>query len=370
MITSLETGGAQFVLQRLIQFWQDPADSHRVICLGGEAPLAGRLRTMGVAVECLNLPSNIGALGSLPRIAGAIRAAKPDLVQTWLYHADLLGSLAAHRAGVKSVVWGVHHTLSGADSLRSSTWPILYSLVLLARFLPVRIITCAESALRSHASFGYPMGKMLCIPNGIDTSEFKPDAKAAASLRDELGLPGSCVLIGMFARFHPQKDHLTLLRAMRIAMGRHPELHMVLSGAGITQDNPHFQEVMVAAGVSSRVHLLGPRNDMPRLHAAVDLVTLSAAFGEAMPLTLAEGMACATPCVSTDVGDAAHLLAGTGRLVPARNPEALAEAWLETLELPRQKRLELGRQARSRVVAAYDVRGMAAAYRKLYRSLA
>jgi glycosyltransferase involved in cell wall biosynthesis len=153
-------------------------------------------------------------------------------VQTWLYHADLLGGLAARFARSIPVVWGIHHTPSRADSMRSATRLVLRMNAMLSGTIPRRIVCCSESALDAHARRGYRRERMLVIHNGVDATRFRPDAEARAAVRRELGLPPEAKLIGMFARFHPQKDHGAFIEAAGRVLQEQPRLHVVLAGDG------------------------------------------------------------------------------------------------------------------------------------------
>jgi glycosyltransferase involved in cell wall biosynthesis len=108
---------------------------------------------------------------------------------------------------------------------------------------------------------------------------------------------------------------------------------------------------------------------MPRLTAACDVVSTSSAFGEALPLVLAEGMACGVPCVATDVGDSGAMVGDTGRVVPPRNPHALAGAWESILRLSREERVALGARARARVVAEFELGAAVRKHLALYREV-
>jgi len=103
---------------------------------------------------------------------------------------------------------------------------------------------------------------------------------------------------------------------------------------------PQLTKSIGAAGLGAYCHLLGPRLDMPRLFAAMDIVT-SSSLSEAFPLAVGEAMACGVPCVVTDVGDSALMVGETGKVVAARDPNGLAEAWRELIEAGPEARSHL-----------------------------
>ncbi len=366
--TGLGVGGAEMTLLNLLTRLDRRRFECEVFSLSAEAPLAERIRALGVPVHLLDMKPGAPDPRGYLRLVAHLRRFRPALVQTWMYHADFLGGLAAPLAGRPPVVWGVHLTVGEMSGLKPATRLIIRLNARLSRRLPRAIVCCAEAARRTHAAIGYAAARMTVIPNGIDLGRFRPDPAARARLRAELGLPAETLLIGMAARFDPHKDHRNFLRAAALLRRRRPEVRFVLWGRDVAPDNPGLAAWVREEGLEGVVHLLGLRADAPSLTAALDLATLSS-WGEAFPLVLGEAMACGVPCVSTDVGDAALLLGETGRVVPPRHPQALAEAWEALLALPPSARQALGRAARQRVEDHYSLEKMAAAYARLYEDI-
>jgi glycosyltransferase involved in cell wall biosynthesis len=238
----------------------------------------------------------------------------------------------------------------------------------LSRRIPARIVCCSEATRRVHVQMGYASDKMLVIPNGIDLGRFRPDPRARRSVRAELGLDSEAPLIGMVARFHPLKDHSTFVQAAS-RLAQLLDVHFLLCGAGIDVENAELASWIEQAGLSDRFHLLGRREDTPRLFASLDLSTLSSR-SEAFPLVVGEAMACGVPCVVTDVGDAAVIVGTTGIVVPPQDPGALAEAWRRLIEDGPELRRRLGDLARQRIEERYGLADVVTEYECLYRSLA
>ena len=224
----------------------------------------------------------------------------------------------------------------------------------------------SEAGRAAHLRLGYRPRRWEVIPNGFDTALFRPDPKSRAAMRRALGIPGKAPLIGMLARFDPMKDHATFLAAAAHLAAERPDIHFLVAGRGVIPENSALAAGPALAG---RLHLLGERPDAPCLLAALDIATLTSAFGEGFPNVIGEAMACAVPPVATDVGDAKLLIGATGRVVPPRNPVALAAAWDEILALNPGHRAAMGAAARERIVGNYSLQAVIERYSALYETL-
>ena len=366
IINTLEMGGAQTVLLQLLRAWPKE-DTHCVISLRAGADLDSALAQAGARVK---------HVGANPfRLLKAARAFKPDLIQSWLYHSDLAATGIALALGVP-LVWGVHHTTMAQGSVKGSTMAVVRLLARLSHRpgpVPARVICCSRSAYDSHIALGYNADKCVLIENGVDTAipAFSPTDRA--EIRAELGIPLGAVVVGMFARFNPQKDHRGFLRAaalMAQALARQEwQAAFLLAGPGVDPSNAELMAWVAEEGLQARAHLLGTRADIPRLIHAVDVLTLSSAYGEALPMILCEGMAQGALCVATDVGDSAKLIGDAGWIVPPSDPQALCEAWLKAAacdEAEGQRRSQL---ARDRVQKYYGIGAMLENYRQTYRDV-
>ena len=369
VITGLPVGGAQSALGRLLARAPEQEFEQPVVSLGALGAMGEKWRGEGRSVVALGMRPSTPDPFAFARLARLLRHERPDVVQTWLYHADLLGGLAARAAGVGPVLWNLRQ--SDLDPVETK-WPTRAVVAASARLsrLPRTIVCCSEASLRVHAALGYDRGRMRVILNGVDLAQFRPDPSARAELRRELGLGEEAPLIGMAARWHPQKDHPTFLRAAARVAAARPDARFLLCGEAMDAGNAALAGLLRELGLGPSTLLLGQRSDMARFNAALDLAVLSSAFGEGFSNSVVEAMACATPCAVTDVGDSASIVAETGWVAPKRDPEALAAAMLEALALPAQALRARGEAARARATAHYDVAVMAQAYQDLWRASA
>lgn len=366
IITGLETGGAETMLYRLLRFVDRTEFPSRVISITGNGPVGRQIEALGIPVFVLGMNPAKPSLADFIRLVRELKANPPAVIQTWMYHADLIGGLAACFVPHAKTVWGIHNSTLDPSKSKRSTRTVVGINAFLSRFIPVKIIACSQAARKVHEALGYRRDRMVFIPNGFDLDDYKPDEAARLRIRAELGIPPAAPVAGLAARFDPQKDHATFFWASREMTAAIPDLHLVLCGDGITRENPELVSLMDGFDKPENIHLLGRRADTPAVYASWDLGMLSSAYGEAFPLVIGEAMACGVPCVGTDVGDTAELIGDTGLTVPPREPRQLAEAAIKILSKPEGERQELGRKARGRIMENYEIRKIAGLYRQVW----
>ena len=370
IITTLGPAGAEIMLSRMISGMDRTRFENEVVSLTGILDLAEKMRGMGAGVRTLNMKTSAPNPLLVMRLAQWIRESKPDVIHTWMYHANLVGVLAARLAGNVPVVWGIHNSALDPRINKRRTMLVNRVCAFLSRRFPARIVCCSEASLRIHGSLGYSGEKMVVIPNGFDLEKIKPDPDARASVRQELGIPLDAPLIGIAARFHPQKDHRNFVRAAARLHKQMSDIHFLLCGLDITWQNSQLAGWIETAGIRDCCHLLGVRQDMTRLFAGMDIATTASLGGEAFPLVIGEAMACGAPCVVTDVGDCALIVGETGTVVAPGDPEALAEAWRSLIEAGPRVRHRLGIAARRRVQQHFALPVIVERYQTIYSRLA
>jgi glycosyltransferase involved in cell wall biosynthesis len=381
VITGLHTGGAERMLGQLLMAL-DRRWAPVVISLSDGGRPEDSIKAMGIPVHSLGLRA-----GRLPgpvsawRLIRLVRKIRPDLIQGWMYH----GNLAAQFANIflprrVPVIWGIHHSIGSLEAEKGMTRKMIRLGAGLSG-LPEKIVYVSETSKEQHITLGYRAEKAVVIPNGIDPGHWLPDKGARAVVRKELGLASDAFLIGSLARYHPVKDHENFLRAAALSMRRYQdgengqiaggagsEPHFILAGAGVDKRNETLRSLIGELGLSGRVHLMGERRDPEQFLAALDLFTISS-FSEALPMVLLEAMSCGVCSVATDTGDIARVIGDTGRVMPVRDPAALAGAWEELIREGEEKIRSLGAAARARAAAQYTLSACASAHDALYREL-
>jgi glycosyltransferase involved in cell wall biosynthesis len=369
VITSLSVGGAQIMLWKLLSRLSKEF-APLVISLTSGGEIAERIQSLGVRVEALGMSPTISSSLLVARLINSLKKVKPDLVQTWLYHADLVGGLAARLANVPAVAWNIRNSDFSLDGTKRSTRLVVRACAHISRSVPDRIMCCSETAKRIHMQSGYDASRFEVIPNGFDIERFRPDQEAHRTVRAELGIPATTPLIGLIARFDPQKDHKGFFDAASRLHRQRPDTHFLLAGEGVDLSNSAIQDWAHCAGVAKTSHFLGKRQDIPRLMAALDIYTSSSSYGEAFPNVVGEAMACRVPCVVTDVGDSAYIVGDTGKVVPPCHSSALATAWEHLLTMTETDRHQLGARARERVREYFELDSVTKRYERFYKEIA
>ncbi len=369
LITGLGSGGAEMMLCKLLSRMDASRFESIVVSLGDMGVVGDAIKSAGVPVICLNMKNYFGLFSGLAKLVGILKARKPDILQTWLYHADLLGLLAGKIARIAVIGWNVR-----CSELEKNNIPLFTNLVrrLLAKLsaTPSFVIINSEAGRRDHKTIGYHPRRWVMIPNGFDTDKFRPDPDIRRDVRAQLGLTEETPLIGLVARYHPMKGHEIFLRAAREIAGMHKSVKFVLVGSGVDDNNWVLKSQIHDLGLSEKIFLMGYREHVANILPALDIMSLTSLWGEGFPNAVGEAMACAVPCVVTDVGDCADIVGDGGIVVSAKDWQALAAAWDKLLAMTDEERNRLGRAGRGRIELRYSLNHVTEQYERVYEEYA
>lgn len=364
IISNLTVGGAENSLLNLVSVLRERHEIE-VVSLRALDAIGEKIQALGIKVHVLNINSLFSSLSAIIRLVSILRRSKPDLVHTWMYHADLLGGLCCRLVGIRNVVWSLHSSTIDGQVVKPSTMLVIKSCAILSKWLPKKIIACSQMSKFVHAKIGYDDKKIFFIPNGVDLTKYSIDQHARSSVLDEFGIADNVKLVGIVGRYNVLKNHHGFISAAAIVFNKYQNVRFFMVGREIDGNNLDLVKALGDAGISNVCLLLGQRDDIPRLMASFDVLALSS-IGEAFPLVLLEAMACGTSCVTTDVGDAAYIVADTGVTVESGNMRQLAEGLLTILELSDIDKNSLGRRARLRVEENFSLSRVADLYDGVY----
>lgn len=368
LITGLGTGGAETALHRLLSRLDPDRFACRVVSLlpGGE--LAQRIRELGVEVTDLGMRRSVPNPSAIMGLRALLVDFSPHVLQTWLYHADLLGLLASWGTPTGCVAWNLRCSVMELSSYSPMTRLVRRALAWLSA-RPAAVVANSQAAVDHHRALGYRAQRFEVIPNGVDPDVFRPDAQARAELRAEWGAGDAQPVVGLVGRWDHMKGHDVFFQAAAEMSRTVPDALFVLCGTNVDRDNADIVRMAQAAGVLDRCRLLGRREDVPRVMAALDAACLSS-HGESFPNVVAEAMSCGVSCAVTDAGDAAVMVADTGMVAPVRDARALGGALARLAHMDPAERADMGRRARQRVVEHFSLSAMADGYATFYEHLA
>lgn len=368
IITGLNNGGAEASLFRLVT--NDTKNTHVIISMMDESKYGKLLQERGILVHCLNMPRGKISYQGLRKLWKLFKEIKPDLAQTWLYHADLVGGIVAKSQAIPCV-WSLRNSDFSPQKTNLSTRIVVRLCAFLSLLLPERIISCAQQAATVHQTLGYKKNKFIIIPNGYNFNQFHATEADINTLRTSLNLPSTLPMLGMVARFDPQKDHHNLIQALKIVRDQNVRFRCILVGKDMSTDNQELVSWIQQAELTEQILLLEQRNDIPLIMHSLNIHILSSS-GEAFPNVLAEAMTCNTPCITTDVGDAALIVGNTGWIVPPSNSQALADAIIAAIQEKEQNpsAWQARKQAaQQHIVDNFSIERMVAAYNQVWQEI-
>lgn len=367
LITGLGVGGAEHMLEKLVTGMNRPDFRNTVVSLTRDDQIGERLRQAGIPLYHFNMTHPLSLPRTVLQLRRLLMELQPDIIQTWLYHADLVGTLAHMITPIKAkLLWNLRCSDMDMSRYSAATRWVLRFLPPLSR-RPRIIISNSEAGRLHHVGLGYREEDWVMLPNGFDLTIFRPDEQARLRLRKQLGLTEQDYLVGMIARRDPMKDHDNFLAMVRQITRQRSNVHFLLVGRGCEPDTAWGSRVLADSG--ARLHLLGEQKDIASLLPGIDIMALTSAYGEGFPNVLGEALATGLPCVATDVGDAALILDRCGIIVPPRNPDALVAGILRILDMPAAERAAWQQKMRQRADAEFNLVNITARYEALYRSV-
>jgi glycosyltransferase involved in cell wall biosynthesis len=360
IIGGLNVGGAERMLQRLVTEHSLGSDvSILVISLTSVGPIGRAMSDAGVRVEALNMSGPIsGALGFV-KLLRLLTRFNPDVVQTWLYWADLIGGIAAKICAVKAIVWNIRCAQFG-----DSRWTgyVVRLNARLSHWLPHSIICCGYTAKHFHEDQGYHSNGMIVLPNGFDLQYFTPPDPSATA-----GQHGDTVNITAIGRNDPLKDYGNLLAAAKLVHDQGTITRFSIYGRGCASDTG-LQRQIEDLQIRDMVKCHDELSDVRQALGKTDIF-VSSSLSEGFPNVLAEAMAMGVPCVATNAGDAAIIVGNAGEIVPIGDSGALADAIVKLAKLTPEKRQELGIAARKHIVENFEIGYVAQLYFDHYQKI-
>ena len=359
IVNSLEKGGAENVLFNLIK--EKNKARIIIITLIKKSFYGNILEKKGYKVYNINLKKDIFIFSKLFKLVFLLIKFKPITVHTWLYHSNLVGGIVAKSLGVKNIFWSIHHDYEYSNLFMMIELKLL---TILSYFITNKIIYCSNSSKKNHLANGFKQRNSILIENGVCVSKFKYNIDIRNRLRDKFKIKNDCLVLGNVSRYHPIKDHDTLLKAFQKLKESKLNFKAILVGRGLSEENIELINIIKKYNLQDEIILYGPCDEVYKIINAFDLNILSSK-SECFPMTLIESMSCGIPCISTDVGDAKKIIGNSGWIIEKENPIALTNC-VKYINSKKYLLKEKSNLARIRVTSFFNINQTNSKYNDLY----
>lgn len=361
IITGLGSGGAENMLYKLLKYSDRNQYYHEVISLMDAGIYGNKIENLGIMVHCLNLNKK-NIIRSLIKSKNICKNC--DLVDTWLYHADIFGFIVAKILLRKKLIWNIRHSNLDKDANKPRTLRIVKLNSILSKHVDC-ITYNSNKALENHLEVGYTDKNSVVIPNGFELDKFKFDLEDRIKTREELGLSEEDKVIITVGRWNIQKDYYTLLKALNELKKQNLKFKMIMVGTDLDSSNEELLDLINKYGLEEYMILLGRRNDIPSLLSAADIY-ISSSLGESFSNAIGEAMACELPCIVTDVGDSRLMVGDTGKVVNSGDYIGISKALLDYLE---DNSLCRNKKARIRVLENYEIKAVSKIFEENFEKM-
>ncbi|WP_405080391.1 glycosyltransferase [Paenibacillus chitinolyticus] len=361
VITGLGVGGAEMMLYRLVKDLQKKGHSIIVVSLleGGE--IAAKIEQAGVEVVSLKMRNKF-AIGSIPKFLKIIKSFRPDIIHSFMFHANVLSRIVSRLTRGPVVISSIRNTVFGGE-LRES----------IMRFTDpwsdATTIICKLAAARMIQERIVPEKKLHVIYNGINPEPFIcPNAQKRNQIRSSLGISSAEQLILSVGRLEEQKGYPTAIKAAALLAEWGLNFRWIIAGEGILRES--LEGLVLEHKLEDRIKFIGVRNDVNELQWAADIYVLSS-YWEGLPGVVIEAMAASVPIVCTKVGGAPELVEHevNGLLCEERNEEDLAIKLKTMLEYPIERRKKMGAISYEKMQREFNLISMVSKNEELYMNL-
>jgi glycosyltransferase involved in cell wall biosynthesis len=349
IISGLSAGGAERNLYNICT--NNTKNNHIVVSLTNIGEFGKLLKQKNIEVFCFNLKSKLYFIKNLYLLYKLIAARKPDIVQTWLYHADLIGGLIAKLAGCNNIYWNLRQSKFLIESKNKFTYNIILINSKISSWLPKKIICNSSLAKRVHINLGYDSKKFKIIYNGVDTNKFYINSDIKKKFRKKYRIKKNTIVLGCVGRNDPYKDIQNLIVALSILKLKNISFVCIIVGKDFNKKNKELVNLITNLSLKKNIYLWGYKKNIAKIMNCLDLFILSSK-SESFPNVIIEAMSCGVPCVATNVGDVKKIILNKDLIVKPNSSNSLALAILNVLK----KRNKILSNTNSRAINSYVVK--------------
>ena len=342
------------------------AGNHRgrmeaVLTLIDECPLRDKVKNKNVSIVSLSDRKSINIFKAAYRTNKISKKFKPDILQAWMYHSELIGLVIKILNPSIKLFWNIRCSTEEWKNLRLRNKLILKILICCAGLVS-SIFVNSKSELRSDITLGYPKKKLYYIPNGFEDVDISSKPDKRKKLVDKFGLGSDAIIIGMVARNDPAKDHDNILDALIKLKNLVSNVHLIIVGTGFDQK---FIYKVNNLNLQNNVHFYGASINVFDAILGFDIGVLSS-MSESFPNVIAEYMLAALPVVCTDISDVREIIGEEGFVIPAQNSQILNDTLYSVILISEKEKNKLGIAARQRILENFMIGKVSKAYQSKY----
>ncbi len=352
IISGLGMGGAENTLYNLVKF--DKKNQHVIISLS--KPLFFEKKIKQLNVEVFNFDLKKSFFLSVFYIIKILKKKKPDLLQCWMYHAELLSIIIKFFVPV-DIYWNIRNSTPYTKSFRFFTRIIIFINSFFSYITPKKILSCSNIATKNHINIGYNKNIFFYIPNGIDVKKFCISRKKTNIFN-----------IGCVARWSPQKDHLNLIKALYyLSKNSLKKWKCVLVGKNVDKNNIVLTKNIKLFNLGNFIKLIGLSTNIEKFYNSIDLLVVPSKDGEGFPNVILEAYASGVPCISTDTGDAKYIISNKKLIVDPNNSMALFKSIQKIMKDKKIFSIKNKTLLRKKVINKYSINSMIEAYNLIWK---
>ncbi len=369
IITTLERGGAQRILSEVIKNKKHNREyQHIVISLTSEKGFTKEIENYAEKIYYLNGKNIISFPALIFQAFLLIRSLKPDIIQSWLYHADFTASFLGLFFKNIPILWTVHHASYSLKYESFHSKLIVYLLSKLSNYLPIKIIYCSKYSFDVHKKLGYSKSKSKIVMNGIDMNKFRPNKKLGESFRESINIKEKEFLIGFIGRYDPNKGINCFLKTVKeIKNTKNKNIRFLICGHRMNKNNKNLVSEIKNLNLIKDVILLGEKRNMESIYNGIDLL-ICTSLTESFGLVAVEALACGKKVISSDL-PALREIIEEENLIEPNNYLIFAKKSINLMKKDVKQKLSEERNIRDSVLKKYNIDNTVRGYYDIYKDI-
>lgn len=359
IITGLDGGGAEKTLLKICQKSYNSNNIHSVISLQTDGVLLRDFQSSGINVNNFNFNKNILDIFEIIKLFFFIKKFKPNIVMTWLYHADFIGLLMKfYFKDSFKLIWNIRCSDINFNNYSNITKYLFHALKKYSH-IPNTITFNSFKGKEFHLSQGYINGNIKIIPNFVDTKYWKFSEIERKEIRDKLIIDKNTFLIANIGRYDPQKDHNTFVESAKILIKKGLDIKFLIIGKNTNNIN-------IQKDIRDYFIILDYQKEIKKYYSALDLLILSSSYGEGFSNVILESMSMSIPCIVSNVGDNKRIVSNDKYVFEKKDFVLLSTIIQNFIKLNKNLKDQIKRTNRKNIEENYDIKNLLNKFNKLW----